>query len=95
MAVTIEIPHENEWKNQRKRSEVQAMKITKEQLETAERGTPVEIEEDNKEYVLISRERYEQLANLCYEDLDAETTYGTVLDAWDSVGSPNDATDYL
>jgi hypothetical protein len=71
------------------------MNITKQQLEAAEQGKPVEIEEDNKRFVLISREAYDHLANLLYGDLDPEQVYPTILEAWDSVGSPDDATDYL
>jgi hypothetical protein len=71
------------------------MNITKEQLAAAEQGKLVEFEEDNKKFVLISREVYDQLAALRYDDLDPEAAYPAVLEAWDSVGSPDDATDYL
>jgi hypothetical protein len=39
-----------------------------EQWEAAERGKPVEIEESGKEYVLISRDVYDRLKNLHYDD---------------------------
>ena len=71
------------------------MNITKQQLETAEMGEPVEFEEDNRKYILISRDVYERLASDHDLEADIEQTYGTVLEAWDSVGSHDDATDYL
>jgi hypothetical protein len=71
------------------------MNITQQQLEAAERGKAVEIEQDNKHFVLISREVFDHLAGLQHGDLDPEAAYPTILEAWDSVGSPDDATDYL
>lgn len=71
------------------------MLITIQQFEEAAQGKVVEIEEDNTRFVLISRNLFERLSNLSYEELDPEKTYGPVLEAWDSVGSPYDATDYL
>jgi hypothetical protein len=71
------------------------MNITRQQFETAEKGAPVEIVAENKKYILISRDVYEQLAHLQDQELDPEKTYGAVLEAWDSVGNPDDANDYL
>ena len=71
------------------------MNITKQQLEAAEQGKAVDIEEDDKRFVLISRELYDQLAGLEHGDLDPEVVYPVILEAWDSVGSHEDATDYL
>jgi hypothetical protein len=73
----------------------QIMNITKQQIEAAEQGKAVDIEENNKRFVLVSREVYDQLAGLRHGDLDPEEAYPVILEAWDSVGSPDDATDYL
>ena len=70
------------------------MNISKQQLEAAAHGTPVEIVEDNQTFVLISQETYEKLA-ATFADDDPEIVYPAVLEAWDSMGSPDDATDYL
>ena len=44
------------------------MNITKEQFEAAEQGQPVEIETEGREFVLLSRDRYDRMKNLISED---------------------------
>jgi hypothetical protein len=47
------------------------MNITKEQLETAETGQPVELVEDGKEFVLIRRDLYDRVKHVIeYDDSD-------------------------
>ena len=44
------------------------MNITKEQLEAAEEGKPVEIAERGKRFVLLSGEVYDRVKKLLYDD---------------------------
>jgi hypothetical protein len=44
------------------------MKITREQLESAESGRPVELVEAGKNFVLISREVYERVKHAIEDD---------------------------
>ncbi len=49
------------------------MNITKEQLEAAERGQPVELSEDGKNFILISRDAYDRVRHTIEYD-DGEWT---------------------
>lgn len=44
------------------------MNITKAQFESAERGNPVEIDENGKRFVLLSGEIYDRVKTLLYDD---------------------------
>jgi hypothetical protein len=44
------------------------MNITKDQLESADQGLPVEIQESGKQYVLISRDVYNRMTTPAYDD---------------------------
>lgn len=44
------------------------MNITKEQLQAAEQGNPVEIDENGKRFVLLSGEIYDRVRRLLYDD---------------------------
>ncbi len=44
------------------------MNITKEQLQAAEQGRPVEIADSGKDFVLISRELYDRMRHRNYDD---------------------------
>lgn len=57
------------------------MNISKKQLDDAEKGQLVEIEEDDRRFVLISRDRYDQLSNPNADEIDPELTYDAVLEA--------------
>jgi PHD/YefM family antitoxin component YafN of YafNO toxin-antitoxin module len=44
------------------------MNITNEQFEAAEHGQPVVIETEGKEFILLSRDRYDRMKNLISEE---------------------------
>ena len=44
------------------------MNVTKEQLEAAGQGQAVEFEDGGRAFVLISREMYDRMKNLIYDD---------------------------
>lgn len=70
------------------------MNITKEQLQTAERGTPVEIRAEGTEYVLVRKDIYEKRFDAKGDEFDPRETYPAVLKAWDAAGSEDDETAY-
>lgn len=70
------------------------MNITKEQLQTAEQGTPVEIRAEGKEFVLVRKDVFEKLSDAKTDEFDPRETYPTVLKAWDAAGSEADESAY-
>ena len=70
------------------------MELTKEQIESAQKGEVVRVHSDSGEIVIVKAELYDKLAGLMYDDLDPRDTYPAVLKAWDAEGSPDDETAY-
>ena len=70
------------------------MNITKEQLQTAEQGKPVEIQAEGTEFVLVRKDVYEKLSQERPDEFDPRETYPAVLRAWDSAGSEEDESTY-
>jgi len=70
------------------------MTLTPEQKEAVDRGQAVRVVIDGTRYVLIAEDVYVRSARLIDDEIDPEQSYPAVLDAWDSVGSPQDAEDY-
>ena len=68
------------------------MNITKEQIESAQKGKAVRIPTDSGELVILSAEMYDRVAILLSDD--PRETYSAALKAWDAEGSPDDATAY-
>jgi hypothetical protein len=70
------------------------MELTKEQIESAQKGEVVRVQTDSGEIVVVKAEVYDKLVGLVYDELDPRDTYPAVLKAWDAEGSPDDATAY-
>ena len=70
------------------------MELTKEQIESAQKGKVVRVQTDQGEIVIVKAEIYDQLAGLVYDELDPREAYPAVLKAWDAEGSPDDETAY-
>jgi hypothetical protein len=70
------------------------MNITKEQLQTAEQGTPVEIQSEGREFVLVRKDVFEKLSEAKADAFDPRETYPAVLKAWDAAGSEADESAY-
>ena len=72
------------------------MTLTTELLQAAEKG-PVTVKAGGREYVVLSREIYDQVKQVRdYDDseMNPRAAYPAVLKAWDAQGAPEDATDY-
>jgi hypothetical protein len=59
------------------------MNITKEQLERANGGQPVEIAENGDEYVLIRKDVYQRVKSILYDDGDVTDEEAAQL-AWEA-----------
>ena len=70
------------------------MTLTTEQAAAVRQSEAVRVVIDGTRCVLLLEDVYERVKRVLDEELDPEEAYPAVLEAWDSVGSPEDAEDY-
>ena len=68
------------------------MIITNEQLDSARNGKVVRLSTDVGELVILNADVYNRIVSFLTDD--AREAYPSVLNAWDTDGSPEDATTY-
>lgn len=71
------------------------MNLTEQQQQAVEHGEAVRVQTETGTIVVVKAEVYDRIIGLLYDEGAPEDAYPAVLEAWDSVGSPDDATDYL
>jgi hypothetical protein len=71
-----------------------AMTLTQEQKQAIDQGQAVSLVIEGARCVVVLQEVYEHRQRLLDNEMNPEVAYPAVLDAWDSVGSPQDALDY-
>ena len=70
------------------------MTLTREQKSAVEQGEAVPLEIDGTRCVLLLEDVYQHVKRVIDDEMDPEAAYPAVLEAWDSMGSPQDADDY-
>lgn len=71
------------------------MTLTQQQKAAISHGEAVPIVIDGATCVVVLQEVYERCKRVIDDEMDPDEAYPAVLEAWDSVGSPQDAEDYL
>jgi hypothetical protein len=72
-----------------------SMHLTIEQKQAIDDGEAVRVQTDAGALVVVKAEVYDMLVGMFSQETEPQEAYPAVLEAWDSVGSPDDATDYL
>jgi hypothetical protein len=70
------------------------MNLTEQQVQSVESGAPVPVVIAGTRCILIREDIFERVKNVIEYDaseMDPEEAYPAILEAWDSVGSPDDA----
>lgn len=70
------------------------MTLTHEQKLAIDQGKAVPIVIDGAQCVVVLQDVFERCKRVIDDEMDPEEAYPAVLEAWDSVGSPQDAEDY-
>ena len=71
------------------------MTLTQQQKQAVEQGQAVPVVIDGAQCVVVLEEVYQRFHRVLDEETDPQRSYAAVLSAWDAVGSPDDAEDYL
>ncbi len=68
------------------------MNLSGDQLKALQSGSPVPLNLDGTDCVVLRKDVYEKVKRLIYDDseMDPRETYPAVLAAWDQDDSPND-----
>ena len=70
------------------------MTLTQDQKVAIDQGKAVPVVIDGTRCVVVLQDVYERFKRVIDDEMDPEDAYPAVLEAWDSVGSPQDAEDY-
>jgi hypothetical protein len=68
------------------------MNLSHEQMQALDSGQAVPVTIDGKRCVVVREEVYDRVKRVIdYGEMDPEEAYPAILEAWDSVGCPDDA----
>ena len=70
------------------------MTLTSAQADAVRQGEVVPVVIDGVRCVLLLEDVYERVKRVIHTELDPQEAYPAILEAWDAVGSAQDAEDY-